>query len=132
MECDEEIIGESARTFWEGLKEHLMATFPIYDHVYTSGHHTKLDNFSIVGRESHTIARTIKEAIYIRVNDVSLNRNNGKYQLPHIWDDVLFNTLTSTSNGPSLPFQKGPAYKVHYTSPRGSAGRLHSVYNLYN
>ena len=27
------------------------------------------------------------------MNDPSLNRNNGKYQLPQIWDEVLFNTL---------------------------------------
>ena len=36
--------------------------------------------------------RTIKEALYIRVNNPSLNRNIGKYHLPHIWDEVLHNT----------------------------------------
>ena len=36
--------------------------------------------------------RTIKEALYIRVNNPSLNRNIGKYHLPHIWDEALFNT----------------------------------------
>ena len=35
--------------------------------------------------------RAIKEAIYIRVNNPSLNRNIGKYHLPHIWDEVLMN-----------------------------------------
>ena len=35
--------------------------------------------------------RLIKKAIYIRVNNPSLNRNIGKYQLPHIWDEVLSN-----------------------------------------
>ena len=34
----------------------------------------------------------IKEALYIRVNDPSLNRNVGKYHLPHVWDNVLVNT----------------------------------------
>ena len=48
-----------------------------------------LDNFSIVGREDNSIARNIKEAIFIRVNDPSFNRNIGKFQLPHIWDEVL-------------------------------------------
>ena len=48
-----------------------------------------LDNFSIVGWEDQGITRTIKEAILIRVNDPSLNRNIGKFQLPHIWDEVL-------------------------------------------
>ena len=35
--------------------------------------------------------RAIKEALYIRVNNPSLNRNVGKYHLPHIWDEVLYN-----------------------------------------
>ena len=29
--------------------------------------------------------------IFIRVNNPSLNKNIGKYHLPHIWDEVLFN-----------------------------------------
>ena len=36
------------------------------------------------------MARAIKEAIYIRVNNPTLNRNIGKYNLPHIWDNILF------------------------------------------
>ena len=44
---------------------------------------------TIVGREDNNIARNIKEAIFIRVNDPSLIRNIGKFQLPHIWDEVL-------------------------------------------
>ena len=29
--------------------------------------------------------------VYIRVNNPSLNKNIGKYHLPHIWDEVLHN-----------------------------------------
>ena len=50
-----------------------------------------IENFEIVGREDQNLMRTIKEALYIRVNDPSLNRNIGKYHLPHTWDEVLFN-----------------------------------------
>ena len=35
--------------------------------------------------------RAIKEALYIRVNNPSLNKNIGKYHLPHFWDEVLLN-----------------------------------------
>ena len=38
--------------------------------------------------------RNIKEAMYIRVNDPSLNRNQGKFKLPHVWDQVLKDTPT--------------------------------------
>ena len=47
--------------------------------------------YNIVGREDQNLMRAIKEALYIRVNNPSLNRNIGKYHLPHIWDEVLFN-----------------------------------------
>ena len=36
------------------------------------------------------MARAIKEAIYIRVNNPTFNRNIVKYNLPHIWNKVLF------------------------------------------
>ena len=93
VEYDEEYIKESVRTFVERFKEHLKAPSPIYDHYNTSGHTVTIDNFRIVGREDQNLMRTIKEALYIRVNNPSLIRNIGKYHLPHIWDEVLFNIL---------------------------------------
>ena len=51
----------------------------------------------IIGREGQNLARNIKESIYIRVNNPSLNNNIGKFNLSHIWDRVLLNT-----NGLSL------------------------------
>ena len=91
-ECSDEYIGESARTFEERFKEHLKAPSPIYEHDNTTGHKISVENFKIIGREGHVISRTIQEAIYIRVNNPTLNRNVGKYNLPHIWDKVLFTT----------------------------------------
>ena len=92
VECDEEYIGESARTFAERFKEHLKAPSPIYKHYNTSDHNVTIENFSIVGREDQNLMRNIKEALYIRVNNPSLNRNIGKYHLPHIWDEALLNS----------------------------------------
>ena len=89
VNCEEEHIGESGRTFGERFREHMRAPSPIIDHHNTTGHEVSLDNFSIVGREDISIARNIKEAIFIRVNDPSLNRNIDKFQLPHIWDEML-------------------------------------------
>ena len=88
LECDEEYIGETARTFGERFKEHLKAPSPIYDHSNITGHSTTLDNFSIVGREEQNLSRLIKGSMIIRINNPSLNRNIGKYHLPHIWDEV--------------------------------------------
>ena len=60
-----------------------------------------LKMFSTVGREDQNIARSIKEAILIRVSDTSLNRNIGKYQLPYILDEVLVKS-------PALKLKKQP------------------------
>ena len=84
VECDEEYIGESSRTFGERFKEHQKAPSPIYDHYNITDHKVSIDNFSIVGIEDQNLMRTIKEALYIRVNNPFLNRNIGKYHLPHI------------------------------------------------
>ena len=89
--CEEEYIGESARNFAERFKEHLKTPSPIHDHSTISGHNVTIDNFEIVGREGQNLLRTITEALYIRVNNPSLNKNIGKYHLPHIWDEVLHN-----------------------------------------
>ena len=90
--CGEGYIGESGRTFAERFKEHQKPTSPIFDHCYTSGHNININKFTIVGREDQNLTRAIKEAILIRVNDPSLNRNVCKYHLPHIWDEVLHRT----------------------------------------
>ena len=90
--CDDEYIGETSRTFGERYKEHLKAPSAIHHHSTITGHTTNHNNFQIVGREGHNLARNIKESIYIRVNNPSLNNNIGKFNLSHIWDRVLLNT----------------------------------------
>ena len=92
VDCDDEFIGESSRVFGGRFKEPQKALFPIFDHFNTTGHSITTDNFSIVGREDQNLKRAIKEALFIRVNNPSLNRNIGKFHLSHIWDEVLFNT----------------------------------------
>ena len=92
VECDEEYTGESSRTFGERFKEYLKDPSPIFDHYNITGHNVSIEIFSILGREKQNLMRTIKEALYIRLNNPSLNRNIGQYHVPHIWDEVLFNT----------------------------------------
>ena len=90
--CDEEYIGETSRTLGEGCKEHLKQPSPIYAHIQQTSHTIEASIFNIIGKEDQGQARTIKESIYIRVNNPNLNQNIGKYNLSHIWDRVLFNT----------------------------------------
>ena len=78
---NEEYIGESARNFADRFKEHQKAPTPIFDHCNTTDHNINISNFTIMGREDQNLTRAIKEALFIRVNDPSLNRNIGKYHL---------------------------------------------------
>ena len=82
-------IRELVQIFGDRLKEHLRAPSPSYQHSQATGHPISADYLTIIGREAHGITRTIKEAMFICVNDPSFNRNLGKYQLLHIWDEVL-------------------------------------------
>ena len=90
--CDEEYIGETSRIFGERYKEHLKAPSAIHHHSNQTGHPTNHNNFPIIGREGHNLARNIKESIYIRVNNPTLNNNIGKFNLSHIWERVLLGT----------------------------------------
>ena len=57
---------ESGRTFAERFREHMRAPSPIHDHFNITGHEVSLDNFSLVGREDQSMARTIREAMLIK------------------------------------------------------------------
>ena len=84
--CNEENIGKTSRTFGERYKEHPKELLPIKAYTDHTGHSTNPENFTIIGKEDHGLARTIKESIYIRVNNPRLNRNVGKYDHHHLWD----------------------------------------------
>ena len=87
----------------ERYKKHLKGPSPIHAHIQQTGDNMTSNNFNIIGREERDLARTIKEAIYIRVNNPMLNRNVGKYNLSHLWDRVLFNTPGLKINSSQYP-----------------------------
>ena len=92
IDCGQEYIGETSRTLGERYKEHLREPCPIQAHSKLTGHKLSQDNFNIIGREGQDLTRLVKESIYIRVNNPTLHRNIGKFQLNNIWDKVLFST----------------------------------------
>ena len=87
--CTSSYIGESGRTLGDRIKEHFKAPSPIHLHSSTTGHPMDPNQFSIVHKEVNSQPRTIKEAMFICAQNPPLNRNLGKYQLPHIWDHLL-------------------------------------------
>ena len=87
--CDEEYVGESGRTLGERFKEHMKTTSPIFHHQTASGYITSMDNFKILGREENNMARTIKEAMFIRVNNPKPEQEHWEVQPPTYMDRIL-------------------------------------------
>ena len=47
------------------------------------------EGVQVLCRESNVVYRKILEAMYIKYNDPSLNRNVGKADIPSVYDKVL-------------------------------------------
>ena len=91
-----QILGRKGQgTFQSPLPIHLYST--------TTGHPVDPEQFNIVHQEFNSHSRTIKEAMFICVQDPTLNRNLGKHQLLHIWDHLLQASPTLQHNPFSLP-----------------------------
>ena len=81
---------------------------PINLHSTTTGHPMGPEQFCIVHKEVNNHSRTIKEAMFICVQDPTLNINLGKYQLLHIWDNLLQASPTLQHKPSSLPAPHPP------------------------
>ena len=123
IKCPDAYIGELCRTLGEHGKEHLKAPSPIHQHSITMGHPLDPEQFNIVYKEVHSHSRTIKEAMFICIHDPTLNRNLGKYQLPHIWDHPLQSSPTLQFKPSSLPSYTSPYHSLSHNPP-------HCPYNM--
>ena len=89
--CNEEYMGRHPGP-WGKDTGSTSSNPPIHVYSLQTGHNAMSDNFNIIGREDQGLAKTIKESIYMRVNNPTINRNIGKFNLNHIWDRVHLNT----------------------------------------
>ena len=84
INCGEEYVGESSRTLGECYRDYLKEPSPIYVQSLHSSHQLSPDKFNIIGRDDQDPSKLIKKSIYIGVNNLTLNRNIGKFNLSHI------------------------------------------------
>ena len=62
----------------------------IYNHLQTSGHSFRDDNVEIICREHSWFERGVKEAIYVKSRNPSLNKHGGvRHLLSSAWDEIL-------------------------------------------
>ena len=69
IHCSSSYTGESGRSLGERVKEHLKAPSPIHLHSATTGHPLDPNQFNIMHKEVHSQSRTIKEAMFICIQD---------------------------------------------------------------
>ena len=110
--CDRCYIGETKRKLAVRVKEHReevekqdkgrcftrearkqsvgeRSKSAIADHVCQENHVIDWDSAKVVQREGDWLVRGIKEAINIRKNPRNMNRDEGRYLLSHLYDDLL-------------------------------------------
>ena len=92
--CNRLYIGETARSLKTRMDEHKKtASSAIREHQTNTGHAIDWENAKIIGREDHWLKRKIKEAIAIRKDKPSLNRDQG-WDLPPIFNSLLSHDQT--------------------------------------
>ena len=73
----------------------------VTDHAISLNYVIVWDRTKVIDRESNRMDWWIREAIHIRKEqDKSMNRDEGSYQLPHIYDYLL--SATATPGGQSF------------------------------
>jgi len=71
-----------------------MLTFQ-FRHAISLNHVIDWDQAKVIDRESNRVDRLIKEVIHIRKEqDKSMNRDDGSYQLSHIYDNLFAPNLS--------------------------------------
>ena len=93
--CEEFYIGETDRDFWTRFSEHkrkcMVKKSEVAEHIHlkASDHQLDFAKTKILDRDNRWFQRGIREAIYIRAQQPTLNRNAGRYTLPVVWDQII-------------------------------------------
>ena len=114
--CTETYIGETERSLKTRFSEHKRpssTTSEVSQHIHieSPGHTVTLDKVRILDTEQDYFVRGVKEAIYIRANRPSLNRDGGRFRLCGAFDALL------TSSRFRIPeIQRRASEGVHQTA----------------
>ena len=69
----------------------------VYKHIIASGHQIDVNDVTILDREKNWFERGVKEAVWVRTKNPSLNCNGGTRITPSYFWDRSINTLRSFS-----------------------------------
>ena len=91
--CSSDYIGETERSLKTRTQEHQRRSSapqsPVAQHILDTSHKLSSKNTKVLDTEKDWHRRGIKEALYIRKHTPVLNRDSGRYNLSHAWDNIL-------------------------------------------
>ena len=93
-ECNAVYVGETERSLKVRFSEHQWpssTTSEVSKHIHVDHpqHSVQLENTEVFTTEPRWFERGVKEAIYIRALNPSLNRHGGRFNLPPVWDNII-------------------------------------------
>ena len=90
--CKEQYVGETARSAETRIKDHFNPKkeppTAIQEHLSIMKHKMTMKSFSLLTSEDKLFNRRIKESLFIKQYQPSLNRDGG-YQLAAVYDEIL-------------------------------------------
>ena len=91
-DCEAAYVGESKRSLNHHLDEHRRPSCvnsPVVNHVAATGHSIDWKEVKILDRDERWFELGVREAIHIKMQDTSLNRDGGRYNLPGVYTHML-------------------------------------------
>ena len=92
--CKEFYIGKTECSLKTRFLEHMRpssTSSEVSNHIHIESpcHHNDLDEVKILDREPRWFERGVNEAIYIKVNKPTLNKNECRYKIPGVYESIL-------------------------------------------
>ena len=93
-DCSDSYIGETERSLKARFMEHRRpscSSSEVSKHLHQDqpGHNIDLKQTKVLAVEPKWFERGVKEAIHIRIEEPSLNKDGGRYCLPNLWTNLL-------------------------------------------
>ena len=103
-DCAEYYVGETEQPLKKRMYQHRRAsnggiTSAVFEHMRESGHSFNNQDVDILSREPRWFERGVKEAIYVKTMNPSLNKHGGvRHKLSSAWNENLASIVKSRDN----------------------------------
>ena len=95
--CQETYVGETQQSLKARMSQHRKpstagenSNSAVFTHLDITGHTFKTENVVVLDREEDWFRRGVKEAVWERVENPTLNKRGGlRFQLSHAWNSAI-------------------------------------------